>query len=158
MEKESGTNWKPLMSRAEAEEYTRDSYYAGRDFYHGTSQKAANSITSEGARMQSKSVNTYGEGFYLAFTRESAKEYASQNNDPVILSAKVQVKNPRKFRDSIDLEDFLDANNIPADDSQSKTVSELLISQGYDAVEIGGNRVLVIIFSKTQVAIFYEQL
>ena len=151
-------NWKPWMSWTEAEEYTRDSYYTGRDFYHGTSQEAARSIISEGARMHSESVNTYGEGFYLAFTKESAQEYASQQNDPVILSAKVQVKNPRKFRDSIDVEDFLEANNISADDSQSKILSKLLISQGYDAIEIGGNRVLVIIFSKTQVAIFQEQL
>lgn len=142
------------MSKIEAENYTRGSYYEGRDFYHGTSQSAANSITSEGVRIRSESVNTYGEGFYLAFTKESAKEYASQKEDPIVLTARVWVKKPRKFRDSIELEDFLDANNIPADDSQSKTVSKLLISQGYDAVEVGGNRVLVIIFNKTQVAIY----
>jgi hypothetical protein len=150
-------NWKPLMSKAEAEQYTRDSYYQGQNFYHGTSQEAADSITIEGARMVSESVNTYGEGFYLAFTKASAREYASQKNYPVILTAKVDVKNPRKFRDSIDLEVFLDANNIPADDLQSKAVSKLLISQGYDAVEIGGNIVLVIIFNKTQVAIFHSE-
>jgi hypothetical protein len=78
VEREAGMSWKPLMSKAEAEEYTKDSYYQGQDFYHGTSQEAADSIISEGARMQSESVNTYGEGFYLAFTKESAKEYASQ--------------------------------------------------------------------------------
>ena len=143
------------MSKADAEEYTRDSYYQGKNFYHGTSQEAASSIILEGARMVSVSVNTYGEGFYLAFTKESAREYASQKDNPVMLTARVNVKNPRKFRDSIDLEGFLDTNNIPADDSQSKAVSKLLISQGYDAVEIGGNRVLVIIFSKTQVAIYH---
>ena len=66
VEKEIGMNWKPLMSKAEAEEYTRDSYYQGQDLYHGTNQSAADSITSEGARIESESVNTYGEGFYLA--------------------------------------------------------------------------------------------
>jgi hypothetical protein len=157
VEQEAGLNWKPMMSKAEAEEYTRDSYYAGRDFYHGTNQEAADSITSEGVLIVSESVNTYGEGFYLAFTKESAKEYASQKDDPVVLAARVQVKNPRKFRDSIDLEDFFDANNIPADDLQSKALSKLLISRGYDAVEVGGSRVIVIIFDKTQVAIFRSE-
>lgn len=157
MEKEIRVNWKPLMSKAEAEEYTKDSYYQSKDFYHGTGKEAADNITSKGVLIVSESVNTYGEGFYLAFKKESAKEYASQKDNPVILAAKVRVKNPRKFRDSIDLEDFLDTNNIPADDSQSKAVSKLLISQGYDAVEIGGNRVLIIIFNKTQVAIFQSE-
>jgi hypothetical protein len=37
------------MSKAEAEEYTRDSYYQGQDFYHGTSAKNAGAIANEGA-------------------------------------------------------------------------------------------------------------
>ncbi len=28
--------WQPLMTPTQAEAYTRDSYYAGRTFYHGT--------------------------------------------------------------------------------------------------------------------------
>jgi hypothetical protein len=56
------------------------------------------------------------------------------------------VRQPKKFADSIDFESFLGENDIPSDDFQSKTVTKLLISQGFDAVEIGGNRILVIIF------------
>jgi hypothetical protein len=150
-------NWKPMMSKAEAEEYTRDSYYAGRDFYHGTSQSAADSITSKGARMQSQYVNTYGEGFYLAFDRNTAEDYAKLTVSPSVLAAKVNVKKPQKFRDSIDFDEFLIENNIPADDSQSKAASELLLSQGFDAVEVGGNRILVIIFKATQIAVFQSE-
>ena len=155
--REVGMSWQPLMSKAEAEEYTKDSYYQGQDFYHGTSQEAASGITSEGARIESESVNTYGEGFYLAFARKTAENYARLTRSPSVLTARVNVKKPRKFRNSIDFDDFLTDNNIPADDLQSKAVSKLLISQGFDAVEIGGNRVLVIIFNTNQIAIFHSE-
>jgi hypothetical protein len=150
-------SWKPLMSKAEAEEYTRDSYYQGQDFYHGTSLLAANGIISEGARIESESVNTYGEGFYLAFARKTAEDYARLTASPSVLTARVNVKNPKKFRDSIDFESFLQSNNIPADDFQSKVASKLLISQGFDAVEVGGERILVIIFNQTQIAVFKSE-
>jgi hypothetical protein len=129
--------WKPLMSKAEAEEYTRDSYYQGQDFYHGTSAESADGITNEGARIESEFVNTYGEGFYLAFLRKTPENYARLTATPSLLTSRVNVKNPRKFRDSLDFDDFLTANNIPADDLQSKAVLKLLISQGFDAVEVG---------------------
>jgi hypothetical protein len=58
--------WKPLMTETEAAAYTRGSYYEGRDFYHGTTRESAARITTEGARLNSDSVNTYGDGFYLA--------------------------------------------------------------------------------------------
>lgn len=145
------------MSKAEAEEYTKDSYYQGQDFYHGTDQKAASAIASEGARLTSEVVNSYGEGFYFAFSKDIAKQYASEKDTPTILTAKVNVKNPRKFRDSIDFDDFLRENSIPADDSQSKTVSKILISRGFDAVEVGGDRILVVIFNQTQIAVFQSE-
>jgi Phage Mu protein F like protein len=157
VEREAGMSWKPLMSKAEAEEYTKDSYYEGQDFYHGTDKPAADGIASEGARIESESVNTYGEGFYFAFTKGVAKQYASEKDTPTILTARVNVKNPRKFRDSIDFDDFLKENSIPADDLQSRAASKVLISQGFDAVEIGGHIILVIIFNQTQIAIFQSE-
>jgi hypothetical protein len=156
-EKEIGMDWKPMMSKAEAEEYTRDSYYQGQDFYHGTDQSAADSITTGGARIESESVNTYGEGFYLAFVKKTAEDYARLTKSPSVLTARVNVRIPRKFRDSIDFESFLLENNISADELQSKAASKLLISQGFDAVEVGGDRILVIIFDQTQIAIFQSE-
>jgi hypothetical protein len=157
VKKEIGMDWKPLMSKAEAEVYTRDSYYQGQDFYHGTNQSAADSITCEGARIESESVNTYGEGFYLAFVKKTAEDYARLTNSPSVLTARVNVRKPRKFRDSIDFEGFLLENNVSADDLQSKAASKLLIAQGFDAVEVGGDRILVIIFDQTQIAIFQSE-
>jgi hypothetical protein len=146
--------WQPLMTEAEASEYTKDSYYADQDFYHGTSAKAAQGIITKGAKLTSNVVNTYGDGFYLAFDKDTATDYARQAPKPTVLTTKVFAQNPKKFRDSMEVEDFLDSNNIPADDSQSQAMTKLLRKQGFDAVEIGGNQILVIIFNKQQLAIF----
>jgi hypothetical protein len=35
--------------------------------------------------------------------------------------------------------------------------TKLLISQGFDAVEIGGDRILVIIFNRIQIAVFQSE-
>lgn len=58
-------NWKPLMSKSEAEEYTMDSYYRGQDFYHGTSAENADGIMTIGAMWERDSENSYGDGFYV---------------------------------------------------------------------------------------------
>jgi len=97
VEKEIGMNWKPMMSKAEAEEYTEDSYYANRDFYHGTNQFAADSITTEGARIESESVNTYGEGFYLAFAKKTAEDYARLTKSPSVLQLELMSEIPKSF-------------------------------------------------------------
>jgi hypothetical protein len=146
--------WKPMMSKAEAEEYTRDSYYSNQDFYHGTDKSAAVSITREGARLTSEVVNSYGDGLYLAFDRESAIDYANQSQYPTLLTVRISVENPKKFADSLDVESFLDANSIPFDDLQSTKLTIILKEQGFDAIEVGGNRILVIIFAKQQIAVF----
>jgi hypothetical protein len=147
-------DWKPLMSEAEAVEYTKDSYYADRDFYHGTDADNLAGLTSKGARLESESVNSYGDGFYLAFSKQIGINYANQADRPALVLAKVRVQQPKKFTDSIDFEGFLQENGIQADDFQSKKVTKLLISQGFDAVEIGGDRILVIIFDRRQIAIY----
>jgi Phage Mu protein F like protein len=154
VEREAGMSWKPLMSKAEAEEYTKDSYYQGRDFYHGTDAGNLKGLASEGARLESERVNTYGDGFYLAFSEKTGINYANQADRPALVSARVRVRNPKKFADSIDFEGFLDENNIPADDFQSKAVTRILISQGFDAAEVGGDQILVIIFNRKQIAIY----
>jgi hypothetical protein len=142
------------MTKTEAEDYTKGSYYEGQDFFHGTNLEAALGIISEGAKLTSDRVNTYGDGFYLAFRREVALEYASIKHRPCIVRARVRVRNPKQILDSIDLDEFLITNDIPFDDSQARALTDLLLFQGYDALEIGGDRILVIIFDFKQIAVF----
>ena len=147
-------DWKPLMTRSEAEVYTRNSYYFGQSLYHGTSKLAANSIITFGLLLSSNRVNSYGEGCYFTFGRLIAISYAVACKNPTLITAKVNVKNPKKFTDSIDFDDFLDHHRIPFDDLQAKMVTQILIAEGYDAIEVGGDWILVIILDRKQIAVF----
>jgi hypothetical protein len=68
-------SWKPLMSKAEAEAYTRDSYYQGQDFYHGTSAEISNGIMTTGAEWEEGSENSYD---YEIPSDESVAMFASR--------------------------------------------------------------------------------
>ena len=39
-------------------------------------------------------------------------------------------------------------------DNQASALTNLLLLQGYDALEVGGDRILVIIFDLKQIAVF----
>jgi hypothetical protein len=139
-----------MMSKSEAEEYTRDSYYQGQDFYHGTSRRNAESIISRGIMLDSYLVNSYGNGFYLAFNRNDAVQYADAL-EPRLLTVMVKSNNPKIFQSSIEFLRFQDREKIPYDDEQAKVISRLLIDRGFDSIEIRGLGTLVIIFDKEQV-------
>jgi hypothetical protein len=150
-------SWKPLMSKAEAEEYTRDSYYQGQDFYHGTSSESADGIVTEGAKWPLDSENSYGDGFYMTQKESRAAEYAKANKTPSIVTARILCKNPKIFQNGTDFYEFLGNYEMPADDSEAGFASRLLIRQGYDSVEIRGIQTLVIILNPQQVAAFKNE-
>jgi hypothetical protein len=141
-----------MMSKFEAEEYTRDSYYKGQDFYHGTSRRNAESIISRGIVLDSNLVNSYGNGFYLAFNIIDAVQYADAS-EPRLLTVMVKSNNPKIFQSSIEFLRFQDRERIPYDDEQAKVISKLLLDRGFDSIEIRGVGTLVIIFDKEQVVI-----
>ncbi len=96
-----------MMSKSEADEYTKDSYYQGQDFYHGTSRRNAESIISKGIILDSNLVNSYGNGFYLAFNRYDAMQYADVS-EPRLLTVMVRSNNPKIFQNSIEFLRFQD--------------------------------------------------
>jgi hypothetical protein len=146
--------WQPLMNFKEAEEYTKGSYYEGENFYHGTSLEFAQNIITEGARWKSGSENTYGDGFYLTRTPDIAREYARQIDNSTVLTARVKSNQPKIFRDSLDFYDFLDSIDAPFDESQAEFISVFLLDRGYDAIEIGAIKSIVIILNHQQIAFF----
>lgn len=149
--------WKPLMSKSEAEEYTRDSHYQGQDFYHGTSAENANGIMTIGAMWERDSENSYGDGFYMTPFKQAAIDYASDKEDPVVLSARVKSKHPKVFQNGTDFYKFFDDYEISINDSEAMFASRLFASQGYDAIEIRGIQILVIILNPQQVAVFNHE-
>jgi hypothetical protein len=150
-------NWKPLMSKAEADEYTRDSRYQGQDFYHGTSCENADGIVTQGAQWPLDSENSYGDGFYMTPSKVRAIQYASEYKDPTTVAARILCKNPKIFQNGTDFYDFLGEYNIPVNESEAGFASRLLANQGYDSIEIRGTQTLVIILNPQQVAVFENE-
>jgi hypothetical protein len=157
VERGSGMKWKPLMSKSEAEEYTKDSYYRGQDFYHGTSTENADGIVTQGAKWSIDSENSYGDGFYMTPSKVRAIQYASEYKDPTIVSARVLSKNPKIFQNGTDFYDFLGEYKIPVNESEAGFASRLLANQGYDSIEIRGTQTLIIILNPQQVAVFENE-
>jgi hypothetical protein len=150
--------WKPLMSKSEAEEYTRDSYYREQDFYHGTSKENANGIMNTGAKWSLNSENSYGDGFYMTPDKITAIEYAKESREPVVLSVRVRSANPKIFQNGTDFYEFLSQYEIPPDENDAGFASKILIIEGYDAIEVQGIQTLVIILNPQQIATFdYER-
>jgi hypothetical protein len=146
-------SWKPLMTLAEAEVMTDRSVYRGQDFFHGTSASSAEGITSHGAKVVSEQVNSYGDGFYLTSRGDRAVAYARQSETPTILMGRVEAQNPKVFHRALDLTEFLVDNDIPFDDNQATAITQLLKTQGFDAVEVKDLGTLVI-FNPKQLAIY----
>jgi hypothetical protein len=61
-----GKKWESSMTLAEAEEYTKNSYYSGRKLYHGTSPAGAASIANIGVNPARFTRGYLGKGFYTS--------------------------------------------------------------------------------------------
>jgi hypothetical protein len=152
------TDWKPLMTLAEAEAMTRNSAYQNRDLYHGTSAEAALGITTEGFKVISKAVLTYGEGFYVATDRAKAIEYAGLTGEvPTVLTLRVNASNPKVFQTGLDFLQFAEDNLEDWGDDYARQISELLKRQGHDGIEIRELGTLVL-FEPRQVAAYAKEL
>ncbi len=141
------------MSLAEAEAMTDRSLYQGQDFFHGTSAESANGITTQGAKVTSEQVNSYGDGFYLTQRVDRAVEYAQQSDSPTILTARIEAQKSKIFNRALDLTAYLVDNNIPFDDNQAMAITQNLKIQGFDSVEVR-DLGTVVIFSPKQLAVY----
>ncbi len=161
----SSIEWKPSMTPAEAEEYTKNSYYQGRVFYHGTNTSGAQSIATTGIDPgRFDEYGTYGPGFYLGGNDEEiAREYARQAALPgqqaAVIGVMLNVKKPKIFTNGVAYivaaENYVKEAGIESD-QPSIDYTEYLKSQGYDAVEITGLQYIVVFYPEQVVVIKTE--
>ena len=153
--------WKPSMTPAEADEYTRDSYYAGKTFYHGTDVLSGQNISESGVDPAFfNELSNYGTGFYTAKNQDGAREYAElkaeeTGEQQALLGVKLKANNPIIFSSGVDFSVYAD-NYVkergltyvePPD-----AYGEYLQSQGYDAIEIEALG-YVVVFEPEQVVV-----
>lgn len=133
------TGYKPKMSRKEADAYTANSVYANRVFYHGTSDAAAKSITTDGVDPLRTSTSFYGKGFYTSTDKGTAKSYSTG----AIVGMKLDVKKPLVVYDQLDLKRQMAKMGVkdvsPGGNQTDKVATkmrETLLKNGYDAIEV----------------------
>ena len=109
--------------------------FAGKQFYHGTVAHSADGILAEGARVNSGS---YGQGFYLADDEHMASVFGHRHGqDSVVLKGRLLSDNLKHFDSVEEAAEYRDKHGYG--DDGAPAMSELLRSQGYDAMTIRYN-------------------
>lgn len=156
-----GKKWESSMTLAEAEEYTKNSYYSGRMLYHGTTPDGANSIANIGVDPAyfNTGYSLFGPGLYLSNDRSVSEIYST---DDAVLDIRLNVKNPKIYsQDSAymsSLENYRLTNGLQLSDQELiNQYPEYLKSQGYDAIQIGNPqfpwRKSILVFDPKQVVV-----
>jgi hypothetical protein len=102
--KGSPPDWKASMTDTEAGAYTKDSYYEGKTFYHGTNVRGATSISERGINPDKfDELSTYGPGFYVGNDRKIAGDYAKRKagetgETGAVIGVKLKVEKPKVFK------------------------------------------------------------
>ena len=154
--------WSPTMTSKQASEWAKDSVDK-RSFYHSTRTKQAQGIEKEGfARSQIGSTTgnkgMFGEGFYLSKDMQYTKTYGDAT-----LKMKINVKNPRHFKDADEFTEFLKKHKIREDlwdpvwlqggkETGAGKITDILKKEGYDAVMFRGG-VETVIFDPRQIVV-----
>lgn len=153
----ASAGWRPTMSRADAEAWSKDSALPGA-FYHGTSSDAYESIRVSGFDTGRTTVGNYGAGTYLTPQQNFAETYARQKNGAVI-ETRVLVKNPADYREiratrGAEMDEFvmdrIDEGMVPED-----AMSEWFKQEGFDAVVVRSRGEIreLLVFSAEQVVV-----
>jgi hypothetical protein len=156
-----GKKWEPSMTLAEAEEYTKNSYYSGSMFHHGTSPAGADSIANIGVDPTyfNREYSVFGPGLYLSNTRSVAEIYS----DGAVLDIRLNVKNPKIYSSESAYQSILENYGL-TNGLQLLNRADLinhytgyLKSQGDDALQIGNplvpSRKFVVVFDPKQVVV-----
>jgi hypothetical protein len=167
---------KPFMTEEEATQYTKDSVWADRTFFHGTSKNGAKEITTNGIDISKVEATVFGPGFYMGATSKDfsgldiASEYADGRGGR-ILEMKVMAKKPLEieniaFHKMIEDQEEKGVIPKPIYDPVTRTVDDkaykdgvrnYLKGQGYDALYISDYD-YAIAFDANQVAIYGNYL
>ena len=137
--------WSPSMTPAEADEYTKNSYYAGKTFYHGTDVNSARNIANGGIDpAMFDEYSTYGVGFYLGGQRAEAEPYARRKAEETgqsgaILDVRLNVQNPKVYRTSQDYwreqAEYMRQAGVDYEVEIEVAFTNYLREQGFDAIE-----------------------
>lgn len=155
---EPTVGYKPLMTEAEALEYTKDSVYQ-YTVYHGTTEAGGASITTTGVDVTKNGTAIYGQGFYTAKNYEAAQFYADNARDGeegAILEMRVMVRNPKIVANRQEWIEYKASIGVDPYDTSAANAAQMsaaLKERGFDAVEVVDDG-YVCVLDPQQVAVF----
>jgi hypothetical protein len=154
------SEWKPSMSRAEANEWAKGSKYTATVFHATSSENAAN-ISNSGFDLSKRGYGrVWGDGVYVALDKQSEAFWIRP--DTVSLNLKIKLNNPfvssdasevSKIRDLAEKRILSTGKKLNEEGvSVARTMSDILRERGHDGIIIkeksptlyvGGNQAIV---------------
>jgi hypothetical protein len=162
----TGSTWKPTMTLAEAQEYTKNSYYRERIFYHGTNVQGAQSISNNGINPDLfDEYSTYGPGFYIGTNEEIAVRYAQRKFEetgetPAVLGIMIDARKPKIFATGTEYtEEVADYVRQSGQTYEEWNVvyTNYIRTEGYDTVEIQ-ELGYILVFERHQVIVISNEV
>ena len=131
--------WKASMSREEAAEYLKDSFFGTTEFYHGNRRSITDDIAGDGAKPWKNEKGFYGQGTYFGIDKSVGELYAKSASqegrvEVGLVTSAIKANNPYVVS-SADF-DAISAS-FPGDqgnNSDSASVTAFLRAKGYDSV------------------------
>ena len=141
--------WKPSMSRDEAEAWARDSVFKDTVYHGTTSQQAVIGISKNGFDLSRIATGrVYGDGVYTTTSHEMASMYIGNAGEENILNIKANVSNPLVIGGDNDMGAVWDrVKEWYGQDvvyNKSEILTKYMIDQGYDALHITLHKYLIV--------------
>lgn len=149
-----GGAWKPTMTRAEADEYTKDSAIKG-PVYHGTISGAEsiqrNGFDTDKIGAATGNYGMIGKGIYLTSDKSYADGYAGSGKT---LETRILARNPMP---QDEFQSMVKEHGLTFTKEGSTRTTELVKERGYDSVRFQPNPKFaldeIVVFDKTQVVV-----
>ncbi len=143
--------WKPSMTQARADKWTKDSKFK-KPIYHGTNSDAAKSIAKGGFRISESGA--FGRGVYLTPDRKGATVYSQLvtmatggKKKPAVLNLRTNIKRIKRFKNQgvydKELSKFKKVMNIKTTNKALLRFNKKL-GKNYDAIVVKDSNYYVI--------------
>lgn len=156
-----GGDWKPTMTRAEADKWAKNSAIKG-PLYHGTTNEAAQSIKEKGfdiARAGTQSGQSHGKAVYLSDSQAKADKYSTRAQGQT-LETRVNVQNPAGLKETsaviaaaVEKSGGYESQKGGYTDQYARAVVEEAQRRGYDALTgpLGKTERQIIVFDPEKI-------
>lgn len=164
MTEEESKNYKPSMSREEANTYTKDSFIGNISIWHGNRLDVTDSIANDGMQPEKNNRGIFGKGGYFAVSKDIAEDYVYSADleerypQKGLIESKAKVKNPYVVTEAEmeKLTPYFPGDQFNSLDSTAMT--NYLRARGHDSIYLKDYGYVVTFDQKQSVTVNYEKI